>query len=124
MNPQHRPAVRGENVRVTPGLGLLQIAEGELGAWHRDVRGDRTGQLQEGPVLVPSLVVLAGRVQVPGTPPEGSLQPAAAGQFGTKHRGGGVGDAIQIGLHREIAPLRGSTDQCPQRIAESGDAGR
>ena len=72
----------GQRLPVAGGLGGLQLAEGVRLARHRQVLGDRAGDLEERADLRAALVVLAGGVQEPRPPaerdrPAGWPRPAA-----------------------------------------------
>src|SRR5262249_33640103 len=70
VQPDQRPAPTGQRLAVAGGLRGFELPERERSTRDRQILDHRTGDLQERPVLRPALVVLAGRVQVPGAPAE------------------------------------------------------
>ena len=80
----------------------VPVADGAVLARHRQVVGDRPGELEVAADLRAALVVLAGRVQVARPPAEGHRRPGVVGQRVADPREAAVRGPVQVGDNPKV----------------------
>ena len=101
-----RPAALTQCAQVTEGLGELQPAQGERLAGHLYITLYGPGDLQEHAIARAAFMILAGRVQEPGSPAESHRVRGPGGQRIAQPGGARVTHPVQVGHDRQVAPRR------------------
>ncbi len=120
MHTQHGPTLLDQHCRITGSLGALQLSEAIAAAGDQQIGARLTGDLEEDPVRMTALVILAGRMQIAGTEAERRLHPCMSGHERTQLHRLGVGDPIEVSLDSDIPVLVDLGEELLQSTDEIG----